>query len=120
MKVVIMSRPAKNLIWILCAISVSIGGMYFAADADAVEVVRSRDLDPNPVVSPTVGNESKIYYSIPEDAKEVLTPGTLVSAKLSGCSTKHTSELTYYDCSGLYLKPYYKGNKLVYMVIERP
>ena len=118
MREIIASRPAGKLTLMLFAITLSTVGFF--SDADAVKVIRSRDLDPNPVLSPDVGNESKIYYSIPEAAEEQLTPGTLVSVIPSGCSTKHTRDLTYYDCSGTYFKQYYKGNRLVYMVIDKP
>lgn len=118
MKLIIASRPAKKLILTLFAITLSTGGLF--CTADAVTVIRSRDLDPNPVLSPKVGNESKIYYSIPQNAQEALTPGTLVSVIPSGCATKYTSSLTYYDCSDIYFKEYFKGNRLVYMVIDKP
>ena len=119
MRHIIASRPVKKLSFILFAIALSTGGILYTGDADA-GVIRTRDLDPNPVVKPDVGNESSINYSIPQDAKEGLSTGTLVSKLPSGCATKYTSSLTYYDCSDVYLKPYYKGNNLVYQVINRP
>ncbi len=119
MRLIIASRPAKKLILILFAIALSTGGLLCTNNADA-RTIRTRDLDPNPVLSPKVGNESKIFYSIPQDAQEALTPGTLVSVMPSGCATKYTSSMTYYDCSGVYFKEYFKGSRLVYMIIDKP
>lgn len=118
MRQIIASRPARKLILILFIVTLTTGGLYYANDADArvyrVRSSSSADLEP------ALGDESKILYSIPQDAKEGLYPGLTVSKLPSGCSTKYTSSLTYHDCSGVYFRQVYKGNKLAYMVIERP
>ena len=119
MRLIIASRPAGKLILILFTIVLSTGGLFYTNNADA-SIVRTRHLDPNPVMTPEVGNETKIYYSIPQDVQEGLAPGTLVSVMPSGCATKYTSSMTYYDCSGVYLKEYFKGSRLVYMIIDKP
>ena len=119
MRQIIASRPARILTFILFAIALSTGGMFFADDADA-RLVRTRDLNTNPTLEPEVGQETNIMYSIPQDAQAGLFPGTTVSKLPSGCATKYTSSLTYYDCSNVYFREYFKGNKLVYMVIEKP
>lgn len=119
MRQIIASRPARKLTSILFVVALTTGGWLSASDAGA-RIIRARHLDPNPVLRPEVGSETKIYYSIPQEARDILSPGTLVSILPSGCSTKHTSDLTYYDCSDVYFQPYYKGNQLVYMVIDKP
>ena len=119
MRQIIASQPARIMTFILFTIALSTGGIFYADDADA-RIVRTRDLDPNPTLEPTVGQETNIMYSIPQDAKAGLFPGTTVSKLPSGCATKYTSSLTYYDCSNVYFREYFKGNKLVYMVIEKP
>ena len=117
MRLIIASRPARKLILILFAIALSTSGLLYVNNADARIY---KQYDPNPTLKPGLGEETNIMYSIPGDAQAGLFPGTTVTNLPSGCATKYTSALTYYDCSDVYFREYFKGGKLVYMVIDKP
>jgi len=38
----------------------------------------------------------------------------------SGCFTIYKSGITYKRCGSVYYKPYYEGNTIVYVVVEKP
>ncbi len=114
MRQIIASQPATLILFTIALVASCM------LCADNVDARRYYINDPNPVIEPDNGRESDIFYSIPDDMKKGLAPSTLISKLPSGCATKYTRDLTYYDCDGVYLKPYFKGNDLVYMVIEEP
>ena len=116
MRHIIASQPARKLTFLLFVIALSTGGLFYTNAADA-RVYKQYD---STAMEPTVGQENNIIYSIPQDVQAGLFPGTTVSKLPSGCATKYTSSLTYYDCSNVYFRKYFKGSKLVYMVIEKP
>src|SRR5262245_21746719 len=45
--------------------------------------------------------------------------GTVVPALPGGCTTVQVNGVTYHQCSGVYYRPYYQGDTLVYQV-SRP
>ena len=45
--------------------------------------------------------------------------GTRVRTLPAGCTTVITRDVKYYSCGGVYYRPYYEGNTVVY-VIENP
>ena len=116
MRQIIASRPARKLTLLLLAIALSTGGMFYATNSDARVY---KQYDPS-AMEPALGEESNIIYSIPTGAQSGLMPGTTVSNLPSGCATKYTSSLTYYDCSNVYFREYFRGSKVVYMVIDKP
>lgn len=46
--------------------------------------------------------------------------GTVVQALPSGCSSVTVSGVSYSDCGGAFYKTAFQGNKLVYVVVEKP
>jgi hypothetical protein len=44
--------------------------------------------------------------------------GTIVPALPGGCTTAAINGVTYYQCSGVYYRPYYQGTTLVYQVSQ--
>ena len=56
----------------------------------------------------------------PAAAVTSVAVGTRVYAKPAGCATVHTPRgVTYYQCGGVYYRPYFEGNSVVY-VVENP
>jgi hypothetical protein len=55
----------------------------------------------------------------------VVTPvpvavGTIVSVLPAGCSTIISAGATYHSCGGVYYKPAFQSNNVVYMVVDQP
>lgn len=50
----------------------------------------------------------------------VVTYGTRVNALPAGCSKMAVSGVEYHNCNGVYYRPYYQGNQVVYEVVEKP
>lgn len=50
----------------------------------------------------------------------VVTYGTLVNALPAGCSKMVVGGVEYHNCAGVYYRPYYQGNQVVYEVVEKP
>lgn len=48
-----------------------------------------------------------------------VTRGTRVYVLPAGCTTVLSDGVTYYKCDGVYYRPYYEGNTVVY-VVENP
>jgi len=50
----------------------------------------------------------------------VVTYGTRVNALPTGCSKMVVGGAEYHNCAGVYYRPYYQGNQVVYEVVEKP
>jgi hypothetical protein len=46
--------------------------------------------------------------------------GTVVQALPAGCKSVVVSGATYSDCAGVFYKPAFQGNNLVYVVVQNP
>jgi hypothetical protein len=46
--------------------------------------------------------------------------GTRVYALPGGCTSVITAGVKYHHCGGVYYRPYYEGNQVVYVVVENP
>jgi hypothetical protein len=46
--------------------------------------------------------------------------GTVVQALPAGCKSVVVSGVTYSDCAGVFYKPAFQGNNLVYVVVQNP
>jgi hypothetical protein len=46
--------------------------------------------------------------------------GTVVQALPAGCKSVVVSGVTYSDCAGVFYKPAFQGNNLVYVVVQSP
>jgi len=50
----------------------------------------------------------------------VVTYGTRVHTLPAGCSKMVVGGAEYHNCNGVYYRPYYQGNQVVYEVVEKP
>jgi hypothetical protein len=50
----------------------------------------------------------------------VVAYGTRVYALPAGCSKVVVGGVEYHNCGGVYYRPYYQGNQVVYEVVEKP
>ena len=46
--------------------------------------------------------------------------GTVVPALPAGCSSVTVQGANYFNCAGVYYKPSFQGNNLIYVVVEKP
>jgi len=46
--------------------------------------------------------------------------GTVVPALPAGCSSVAVQGANYFNCAGVYYKPSFQGNNLIYVVVEKP
>jgi len=46
--------------------------------------------------------------------------GTTVGSLPTGCVSSPMNDIAYQDCSGVYYRPAFSGNNLVYVVVEKP
>ena len=46
--------------------------------------------------------------------------GTVVPALPAGCSSVNVQGANYFNCAGVYYKPSFQGNNLIYVVVEKP
>jgi hypothetical protein len=46
--------------------------------------------------------------------------GTTVGTLPTGCVSSPVNDIAYQDCSGVYYRPAFSGNNLVYVVVEKP
>ncbi len=46
--------------------------------------------------------------------------GTTISALPGGCTTVTSGGATYHSCGGVYYKPAFQSDKVVYVVVEKP
>ncbi len=51
---------------------------------------------------------------------DVVTYGALVNTLPAGCSKMVAGGAEYHNCNGVYYRPYYQGNQVVYEVVEKP
>jgi hypothetical protein len=46
--------------------------------------------------------------------------GTTVATLPSGCAATPVNNIEYHDCGGVYYRPAFQGNNLVYVVVQKP
>jgi len=46
--------------------------------------------------------------------------GTIVSSLPSGCTTLTSAGTTYHSCNGVYYKPAFQADRIVYMAVDQP
>jgi hypothetical protein len=58
----------------------------------------------------------------PQPAPAIVTVpvGTIVPALPAGCVSVVVSGVSYSDCAGVFYKPAFQGEKLVYVAVEKP
>ncbi|MEA1888339.1 MAG: hypothetical protein U9N50_00975 [Pseudomonadota bacterium] len=49
-----------------------------------------------------------------------VTVGTSVTVLPTGCTTIPYAGITYHNCNGIYYKPAFQGNTVIYTVVENP
>lgn len=71
------------------------------------------------ILYPKTGDSTQTRYLITEKAREVLRPGDLVGVLPANCNSASGPEGDYYICHyGIYLQPYFYGDKLAYAVLK--
>jgi hypothetical protein len=71
------------------------------------------------VLYPRTGDYNQVRYIIPKEAREVLRPGMLLGVLPANCNSAAGPEGNYYICHhGIYLQPYFYGDKVAYAVLK--
>jgi len=85
-----------------------------AAEAAAVSSAAAAQPAPAPAPPPT-----PVFPTapMPPGAPPI---GTTVGTLPSGCVSSPMNDIAYKDCSGVYYRPAFQGNNLVYVVVEKP
>ena len=71
------------------------------------------------VLYPKTGDSTQVRYLLPKKAREVLQPGMLLGVLPTNCTSASGPEGNYYICHhGIYLQPYFYGEKIAYVVLK--
>jgi hypothetical protein len=71
------------------------------------------------VIYPNTGDSTQVRYRMPKEARKILRPGDLLGVLPSNCNSASGPEGDYYICAhGIYLQPYFYGDRLTYAVLK--
>jgi hypothetical protein len=71
------------------------------------------------ILYPHTGDSTQTIYRLPKEARDILRPGLLLGVLPANCSSASGPEGDYYICHyGIYLKPYFQGERLAYLVLK--
>lgn len=71
------------------------------------------------ILYPRTGDSTQTRYVMTKKAREVLRPGDLLGVLPANCIDASGPEGHYYICHfGIYLQPYFYGDKLAYAVLK--
>lgn len=71
------------------------------------------------ILYPNTGDSMQTIYRLPKKARDVLRPGDLLGVLPADCASASGPEGNYYVCHyGIYLQPYFYGDKLAYRVLK--
>jgi hypothetical protein len=100
---------------ILIAINLLLALALFATNASAETKLISK----GGILYPKTGDSTQAIYRLPKKARDVLRPGDLLGVLPENCSSASGPEGNYYVCHyGIYLQPYFYGDKLAYAVLK--
>lgn len=71
------------------------------------------------ILYPKTGDSTQTRYVMTKKAREVLRPGDLIGVLPANCNSASGPEGDYYICHyGIYLQPYFYGDRLAYAVLK--
>ncbi len=71
------------------------------------------------IIYPKTGDSTQVRYLLPKKARDVLRVGDLLGVLPTNCISASGPEGNYYICHyGIYLQPYFHGDRLAYAVIK--
>jgi len=107
-------RPTLTFMFVLCLALVI---DFSAADSPNLFFVRNAEARIGRPASP--GSVAGVRRRTRRRTVHRVARGTRVYALPTSCTTVISGGMTYHRCSGVYYRPYYEGNTVVY-VVENP
>jgi hypothetical protein len=87
------------------------------AETAAVETNAAAAAQPVPAFPTPAPQAAKPAAPAPHGAPPI---GTTVGTLPTGCVSSPVNDIAYQDCGGVYYRPAFSGNNLVYVVVEKP
>ena len=71
------------------------------------------------VIYPHTGDSTQELYRLPQKARDVLQPGDMIGVLPKNCTSASEGGQAKYVCHhGITLKPYFHGDKIVYVITD--
>jgi hypothetical protein len=91
-----------------------------AAEASASAAPAPQPSQSHPVPTPAAKPAAQPPAVAPAHAGGAPPMGTTVGSLPGGCAESTVNDIAYQDCGGVYYRPAFQGNNLVYVVVEKP